>query len=83
MEFIKKQWKVIAGFVLGAVGFVLLIIFGKKNQPVLPVTPTVPNLDDVKIPDVNVNVSDDYVANKEPVTTDKASVIDEINARHK
>lgn len=83
MEFIKKQWKVIAGFILGAVGFVLLIVIGEKKRPDLPVTPTVPKLDDVKIPDVNVNVFDDYVINKEPVTADKASVIYEINARHK
>lgn len=79
MEFLKKFWAQIL-LVVAAVLGVLAMILGNRKKTELPERP---KLDDVKIPDVNVNPADDYTSAKKPVTTEAVAVVDELNARHR
>jgi hypothetical protein len=82
-EFLKRFWAQILLIVAAVLGLLAVALGSGRRRPAAPEAPSRPTLTDVKIPIVNTDVSDDYVAGKEPVTTDAAAVVDEINARHR
>jgi hypothetical protein len=79
-KFLKRFWAQILLIFAAVLGLLAAVLGSGRRRPAPPARPTLP---DIKIPIVNTDPADDYVAGKEPVTTEARSVVDEINARHR